>query len=1423
MSDHGTRLVSRVEPRGWLGSVRRQMVAVFSAVFLTVLAALLAADHLGVPFTSMTGRLDQDRAEALRAVDLAADQRKERIRQLLVERAQDIEAFFGNESTRSSVAGLAATVQKAEASGRHGEDLWKVVRQDLSYAILASNVGNLARMYPSVYHRIQIADARTLRVWVSTDARNVGRPLADHLGLDIAVPSGNARITDISLCPVVGAPALHTVYDIRASDDATHVLATVVMELTVDELFTSVERGTIGLGRTGEALMVNDRSFFLTIPRFPLSGGGRVQPLVTPNTGTPAVLAARGGEGRLETEDYRGERVIAAYRHIRLGPAWGWGLVVKQDASETFANAYRGLRSSLILALVGLVGLVGLTVAVASSLTGSLRRISATVARLASGDRSARTGVTRRDDLGLLAGAFDQMADTNDATWRQLEQRADDLAQTTAALAGRERAQQHALAISSSLAAAATLDDLLKRSLDDLMRTTRSQVGAVYLAPTQPPHTLLLAHATGVAPEHRLPAEIRVGEGLMGLAAGRTTIDVVSGLPADTAFLVHTVAGDAVPNTLVHLPLTMGDALVGVVALASVFPFEEDCRQVLEMAAPQLATAIANALSHRATERMAQTLRDTNSELQAVNEELQAQSEELRQQAKELEIQRLRVNDASRLKSEFLSNMSHELRTPLNSIMALSQLMMARGPSGGGGDKDLEYLPVIERNGRQLLGLINDILDLSKIESGRMQIEVTAFDPTLLAQEVLDVVRPMAREKALDLVVSGASPRQMHSDPERLRQILLNLLSNAVKFTDAGSVRLDVTVRGSGLVFAVADTGIGIPAEAFDHIFDEFRQVDGTSTRRHAGTGLGLAISRRLAVLLGGRLAVESEVGRGSVFTLTLPVTCPATAPVAAIAAGPARAAIVTPAVSPRRVLVVDDDEATRELLRAYLTEIGYEVTTAAGGREAVSIATELRPFAITLDLLMDGQDGWETLRALKARAQTASIPVVIVSVTDDRATGVALGASGYVVKPVEKTLLLAELDRVALTRLIGRALVVDDSPIDRERISAIVGERCQHVQAAASGEEAIALAASDPPDVVILDIVMPGLDGFAVLDRLRAMPATANLPVIVLTAKDLTQAEQDRLAAGTRRVIGKSGTSRADLLREIEVLLERLARERQPAERGHILVVEDNDVAALQIRTALEEQGYLVTRAPGGSAAMATLATLVPDLIVLDLMMPEVDGFQVLDQVRNVPRTASVPVLVLTAQELTPADLARLRFNQVEELIQKGSLDRAAVVGRVARLLEQRCHVPSTHTAERSQTVLGPSVAAAEPRGTMVLVVEDNPDNTLTVTEILTGLGLPFACAADGEEAVRLARTARPALILMDMLLPGMSGLEATRQIKADPALSAIPIVALTARAMKGDREEILAAGCDDYLAKPFTPEQLKARLLTWLPVARS
>jgi signal transduction histidine kinase/CheY-like chemotaxis protein len=535
---------------------------------------------------------------------------------------------------------------------------------------------------------------------------------------------------------------------------------------------------------------------------------------------------------------------------------------------------------------------------------------------------------------------------------------------------------------------------------------------------------------------------------------------------------------------------------------------------------------------------------EVNVRLRRLNERLE---ELVRQRTGELAAARDEAVQASQAKSDFLASMSHELRTPLNAIIGYSEMLLEQAEDAGaeGLKPDLEK---IRGAGKHLLSLINDILDLSKIEAGKMDIFVEEFDVATMLAEVEAVTRPLIAKNANTFEVRLAPDiGTMRSDQTKVRQNLFNLISNAAKFTDQGRITLDVRrlpgeAGGEWLEFRVSDTGIGMTPAQIAKLFEAFGQADASTARNYGGTGLGLAITKHFCRMLGGDVTVESEHGRGSSFTIRLP----ARQEERAGHWGQGAAAEVVGAGMPARrtgtVLVIDDEPAVHALFERELAGRGYRVAHATGGREGVRLARELRPDAITLDVLMPEFDGWAVLRELKADPELREIPVVLVTILGDREMGYALGAADYLIKPIDSGALLSVLGRFRPAEGRAEVVVVDDDPATRDVLRRTLGREGWTVAEAEDGYEALALLerSTPPPAVVVLDLMMPGMDGFQVLEAIRRSGTWREVPVVVVTAKDLTRDQLLWLRTNAEDVFQKSSYNRRELIALVDDLIVR-------------------------------------------------------------------------------------------------------------------------------------------------------------------------------------------------------------------------------------------------------------------------------------------
>jgi CheY-like chemotaxis protein/signal transduction histidine kinase len=684
------------------------------------------------------------------------------------------------------------------------------------------------------------------------------------------------------------------------------------------------------------------------------------------------------------------------------------------------------------------------------------------------------------------------------------------------------------------------------------------------------------------------------------------------------------------------------------------------------------------------TQQQSRELRTREEELRANNEQLEEQGRTLEEQTQTLEHQRDELTKShaalmersadlqrvSEYKSEFLANMSHELRTPLNSTLILAKLL-ADNKEGNLSDNQVKYAQTISSAGNDLLSLINDVLDLSRIEAGKVAVVV---EPVAIAPAIEALVRtfqPAADEKRLKFstTIEPGTPLQIRTDSQRLAQILRNLLSNAVKFTERGEVSLRVyAAPAGGISFAVRDTGVGIPEDRQQSIFEAFRQADGSIHRKFGGTGLGLSISKDLAHLLGGEITVRSVVGEGSLFTLTLPAKSSSRRETAEVAVETPRSIRAVASVeddravssgTSKQILIIEDDLPFATILRDLVREMGYHCLVAHSATDGLAAARRYQPSAILLDINLPDHSGLGVLDRLKRDPRTRHIPVHVASVADHRREALELGAVGYALKPVKREELVEALRRLEIKASQGarRVLVVEDDPRQRESICHLLTSNEVSITAVDSAAQALNELKQTTFDCVVLDFNLPDYSGYELLEKMALQEEVSFPPVIVYTGRALNAEEEQRLRRYSRSIIIKDARSPERLLDEVSLFLHQVesklpperqqrlkaARDREASLEGRrVLVVEDDVRNIFALSSVLEPRGAAVVIARNGLEALAALSASREsadrriDLVLMDIMMPEMDGLTAMREIRKQPAWKDLPIIALTAKAMS-------------------------------------------------------------------------------------------------------------------------------------------------------------------------------------------
>jgi CheY-like chemotaxis protein/signal transduction histidine kinase len=1021
--------------------------------------------------------------------------------------------------------------------------------------------------------------------------------------------------------------------------------------------------------------------------------------------------------------------------------------LLKQRSTATNLAGQNTLNSILYgiplgFALLGVLGFL-----LNRHISKPLTEVSRTAEKIAAGDLSIRLQpLPREDEVGVLTRTFNQMVDN----LRESLQKSD----------RQSWLQSNVAEFGHLIQGERQLETVARLMLSYVTPLVGAQHGAFYVMDAeQSPPVLKLLSSYAYHDRKHLSNQFHLGEGLVGQCALEKQRILLNQVPNDY-IRIRSGLGDMQPFNVIVLPVLFEEQVVSVIELASIQQFSELHLALLDRLAQTLGVVLRAIEADAKTQRLLvesqalaeelrnqqeelrhsnETLRQqaaaleeselrlqeqqeelkvSNEELQQLNEELEEKAELLSVQNREVERKNGEIDQAmlalqekaeqleisSKYKSEFLANMSHELRTPLNSLLILAKILSDNAEQNLT-DRQVEYSRTIYSAGNDLLTLINDILDLAKIESGTIAIETEPVRLAELRQNLDRSFRQIATSKELDfsITIESNTPETIYTDGKRLQQILKNLLANAFKFTEQGSVKVQISsASNSQITFAVSDTGIGIPPDKQQLIFEAFQQVDGTTSRKYGGTGLGLSISRELAHRLGGSIHLASEPERGSTFTLMLPHTfnqtlvdskpsasVPAPVPLPPVSSAPSddldddRASIHQ---NDRVLLIIEDDANFAKILMDIAREQGFKVLCALRSQPGLVLAKQFKPHAILLDLHLPDIDGWAVLDRLKHDADLRHIPVHILSSDDQRQRGLQLGAIAYLQKPVSSD----DLDKlfgeiqVFIDRRVKNLLIIEDDAVQAKSIIDLIGNGDVKSIAASTAKEALAALEANYIDCIVMDLGLPDMSGFDLIEQIKQDEALSKIPIIIYTGKELTRQQETQLKRLAETIIIKDVRSPERLLDETALFLHRVQ-----------------------------------------------------------------------------------------------ANLPKPKRQILEDLHQVDSV-----------LVNKK-----------------------------ILIVDDDVRNIFALTSLLERQQIEVLYAENGREGIEMLQ-AHPDinLVLMDIMMPEMDGYETTRAIRQISEFQALPIIALTAKAMQGDREKCIEAGASDYITKPVDPEQLLSLLRVWL-----
>jgi len=1058
---------------------------------------------------------------------------------------------------------------------------------------------------------------------------------------------------------------------------------------------------------------------------------------------------------------------------------------VQSISEERLAGINATIYRSFIIAVILLGIIIFLVLAIARIIVDSIKQLRDSANLISSGNLNISLSINSKDEVGMLAESFRKMVEVNteyakaaeiigkgdyspdvnvrssqDTLGIALNNMKDDLRKLSIENENRTWLLKGNSELNDCMRGEKRVEELAEEIIKYITPYLGAKIGALFILDKSKLHLI-----SSYAFYHRKENinEISIGQGLVGQAAKEGKPIIFSQIP-DDYIRINSGLGSKSPSNIIVYPFKYEGSVKGVIEIGSVLEYTELQLKYLEMVSDNIAIAINAAQSKEQLKSLLEETQQQSEELEAQQEELKQTNEELQEKTKllenseaELKVQQEELQQTnqeleekaellekqkniletakteieskarelevtSKYKSEFLANMSHELRTPLNSILILAQLM-AENRNKTLGEKEIELSKSIYNSGKDLLNLINEILDLSKVEAGKIELDIDIVNIDDVINGLKTTFKEIAKSKSIKFDINysaDSAGKVIYSDTLRIEQILRNLLSNAFKFTPGeGNVSLDIyspkdknmftnvnLLNADDIIaFAVSDTGIGIPENKYQLIFEAFQQADGSTKRKYGGTGLGLSISKELANILGGEIKLESIEGKGSTFTLFLPLIFNNKINVISenkvIMKVPKKEDIeinkdknelqISDDVKElidgdNKILILEDDNSFANILLNFVRERGYKGIVSGSGNTALSLARHHKPFAILLDMKLPVMDGAEILRQLKNDPELRHIPVQIISGYDRKKEGIALGAFDYLQKPVDSNDLKNAFERIEdfISKKLKKLLIVEDNKLQNKAITELVGNNDVKSFSVFAGEEAYSLLKKENFDCIIIDLGLPDMSGFELMEKIKKDNKLNKIPVIVYTGKDLNKEETARLNRLASTVILKTAESQERLLDETMLFLHRV-------------------------------------------------------------------------------------------ESKLPADKQRIirKLHKSDEIL----------------------------------------------RDKKVLIVDDDIRNIYSLTNVLEDEGMVCITAENGREAIsKLNDNQDISIILMDIMMPEMDGYEATKEIRRDNKYSKLPIVALTAKAMKGDKEKCLEAGMSDYASKPVNINQLLSLMRVWL-----